>query len=91
MSVMHKISGFVTAVILAILSFLIIYFFCPHFSQRAFGISLKKNVSAVEVSENNVKESFDKTVDKTIEKTEKVVKNVTQKIEKIDLSHLLDD
>lgn len=41
MSVKHKLSGFLTAVILAVVSFLAIYFFCPNFSQKTMGISFK--------------------------------------------------
>ncbi len=37
----HKIHGFLTALILSVVSFFVIFFFCPDFSDKYLGISFK--------------------------------------------------
>ncbi len=45
MAARHKVNGFFTAVILAVVSFLAIFFFFPDFSENYFGISMKSMTS----------------------------------------------
>lgn len=51
MSVKNKVHGFLTAIILAVVSFAVIYIFCPEFSQRVLGISMRKAKPAVSTTE----------------------------------------
>lgn len=51
MSMKHKVHGFLTAIILAVVSFFVIYIFCPEFSQRVMGISFRKTAPAVSTTE----------------------------------------
>lgn len=46
MSVKHKISGFFTAVILAIVSFFVLYLFFPEYSEKFLGTSIKSDKKA---------------------------------------------
>lgn len=43
MSAKHKIAGFLTAIIIAIVSFFVIYLFIPEFSEKYLGTSLKSD------------------------------------------------
>lgn len=46
MSVKHKVSGFLSAVVIAIVSFFVIYLFLPDFSTKYLGTSLKSDKAA---------------------------------------------
>lgn len=46
MSVKHKISGFLTAVIVAIVSFFVIFIFLPEYSEKYLGTSIKTDKKA---------------------------------------------
>lgn len=60
MSAKHKITGFLSAIVIAIVSFFVIYLFIPEFSEKYLGTSLKSDRYAkktvLEKSEDLIKE-----------------------------------
>ena len=91
----HKITGFLWALILAIVSFFVIFLFFPDVSYKFFGVSVKQPVGktvseAAEKVADKVNESIDgaisdaaeKIVDKTVETFDNAldsVSNITTK------------
>ncbi|MCF0236980.1 MAG: hypothetical protein HUK24_00140 [Sphaerochaetaceae bacterium] len=63
-----KISGFLTALILAVLSFFIIFLFFPEVSNQYFNVSLRDGVDV------------EKFVDETTEKVTEKVKEATTEV-----------
>lgn len=58
----RKLSGFLWALILAIVSFFVIFLFFPDVSQKFFGVSLKK--SDVEKAKQTVEQTVTDVADK---------------------------
>jgi len=46
MSVKHKISGFFSALMIAIISYFVLFFFFPEYSQKYLGTSIKSDKQA---------------------------------------------
>lgn len=62
----HKVHGFLTAVVLSVVSFFVIFFFCPDLSDRALGVSFK-NRKAVEQKAAEVSSAVEDTVNEIID------------------------
>lgn len=59
----RKISGFFKAMLVAIVSFFIIYIFLPDTSERLFGVSIKSSPEVTQKVTQFVEESKDKVVE----------------------------
>lgn len=62
---MRKITGFLWALILAVVSFFVIFLFFPDVSQKFFGVSLKK--SDVEKAKQTVEQTVTDVTDKAVD------------------------
>lgn len=85
MGAKHKISGFFTAVILAVISFLVIYFFCPKFAEKSLGMSFKNGkVETVPEEPEDLKAKTEKVLDSMLEKgkslTDKWSDTISEKV-----------
>ena len=65
-----KVSGFITALILAVVSFLVVFFFFPKFSEKYLGISFGKNGSEIT---RTVREKGKEVIDDVTDKVSDVV------------------
>ncbi len=61
----RKLSGFLWALILAVVSFFVIYFFFPDVSYRFFGVSIRK--SDVEKAKQAVEQTVTDVADKAVD------------------------
>lgn len=56
----RKISGFLKAMLLAIISFFVVFFFLPDTSEKLFGVSIKSSPEVTQKAEELVDEAIDK-------------------------------
>ena len=56
----RKISGFLKAMVLAIISFFVVYFFLPETSEKLFGVSIKSSPEVTQKAEEVVEDAKDK-------------------------------
>lgn len=76
----RKISGFFTAMIIAVLSFFIVFFFFSDVSERVFGVSFKNSPELTQKASEAVDQAVEKVTDTV---TEKVTEKVTETVNKI--------
>ncbi|MCQ2411439.1 MAG: hypothetical protein MJ057_00610 [Sphaerochaetaceae bacterium] len=73
----RKISGFLWAMLLAIISFFIIFIFFPDVSNKFFGVSLKEPAKIGETVKDAVESTTQTVTDKV---TDAIVDNITNKL-----------
>jgi predicted PurR-regulated permease PerM len=61
----RKISGFLKAMLLAIISFFVVFFFLPDTSEKLFGVSIKSSPEVSKKAEELVEDAKD-TVSETV-------------------------
>ncbi len=68
----RKISGFFKAMLLAVISFFVVFFFLPDTSERLFGVSIKSSPEVTKKAEELVedaKEAVSETVSEAVKDT----------------------
>ena len=61
----RKISGFLKAMLLAVVTFFVVFFFLPDTSERLFGVSIKSSPEVTKKAEELVEDAKD-TVSETV-------------------------
>ena len=61
----RKISGFLKAMLLAVITFFVVFFFLPDTSERLFGVSIKSSPEVTKKAEELVEDAKD-TVSETV-------------------------
>ncbi len=59
----HKLRGFMTALFLAVVSYFVIAFFCPEFSERVLGVSMRKASASETQKERKTQDTLTEIVD----------------------------
>ncbi|MFC2821486.1 MAG: hypothetical protein ACTTJW_01470 [Sphaerochaeta sp.] len=78
--IFHRFTGFLWAILIAIISFFIIFIFFPDVSNKFFGVSLKEPKKLVQSIESGIDSAKDTITEKVPQAAEKVVEGVIDKI-----------
>ncbi len=71
----RKISGFLKAMLLAIISFFVVFFFLPDTSEKLFGVSIKSSPEVTQKAEELVDEAKDKVSETVSDAVQDVVQD----------------
>lgn len=81
----RKLTGFLWAMLLAVISFFIIFIFFPDVSNKFFGVSLRSPKKVVQSVQDAVEQTTQSVIDKTTEAvsdfiSEKITDTLTDKL-----------